>query len=144
MPRYFEIIITGRQLAALVAGGAGRDAIDQKIGDLYGACMDVETVEARGVAPRLLAARPRGGQVGLGARQRNPVRLRVDREQRLSRLYRGAFLEVVREQDPRDARAHLHFARAGGLGPGTPQKPYQLQEQGVGTVGVQGHPSGQA
>ena len=33
------------------AGGAGRDAIDQKIGDLYGSCMDEKAVEAKGLAP---------------------------------------------------------------------------------------------
>jgi len=32
------------------AGGASRDAIDQKIGDLYGSCMDEKTVNAKGVA----------------------------------------------------------------------------------------------
>ena len=32
-------------------GGAGRNAIDQKIGDLYGSCMDEKAVEAKGIAP---------------------------------------------------------------------------------------------
>jgi len=32
-------------------GGAERDAIDQKIGDYYGACMDESAVEAKGIAP---------------------------------------------------------------------------------------------
>jgi endothelin-converting enzyme/putative endopeptidase len=32
-------------------GGAGRDAIDQKIGDYYGACMDESAVEAKGISP---------------------------------------------------------------------------------------------
>ena len=31
-------------------GGAGRSAIDQKIGDLYGSCMDEKTVNSKGVA----------------------------------------------------------------------------------------------
>jgi putative endopeptidase len=38
-------------LEKAAAGGAERDAIDQKIGDLYGSCMDEKTVEARGIAP---------------------------------------------------------------------------------------------
>src|SRR5271170_921847 len=29
----------------------GRNAIDQKIGDFYGSCMDEKTVEARGLTP---------------------------------------------------------------------------------------------
>jgi putative endopeptidase len=32
-------------------GGAGRDAIDQKIGDYYGACMDESAVETKGISP---------------------------------------------------------------------------------------------
>ena len=32
-------------------GGAERDAIDQKIGDYYGACMDESAVEAKGITP---------------------------------------------------------------------------------------------
>jgi putative endopeptidase len=38
-------------LEKAAAGGAGRDAIDQKIGDLYGSCMDEKAVEANGLAP---------------------------------------------------------------------------------------------
>ncbi|MGA7399712.1 MAG: M13 family metallopeptidase, partial [Candidatus Sulfotelmatobacter sp.] len=33
------------------AGGASRDAVDQRIGDLYGSCMDEEAVNAKGLAP---------------------------------------------------------------------------------------------
>jgi putative endopeptidase len=33
------------------AGGAARDAIDQKIGDLYGSCMDEKAADAKGIAP---------------------------------------------------------------------------------------------
>ncbi len=33
------------------SGGANRDPIDQKIGDLYGSCMDEKAVEAKGIAP---------------------------------------------------------------------------------------------
>jgi predicted metalloendopeptidase len=33
------------------AGGASRDAVDQKIGDLYGSCMDEKAVEAKGISP---------------------------------------------------------------------------------------------
>ncbi len=38
-------------LEKAAAGGAGRNAIDQKIGDLYGSCMDEKAVDARGIAP---------------------------------------------------------------------------------------------
>jgi endothelin-converting enzyme/putative endopeptidase len=33
------------------AGGASRNAIDQKIGDIYGSCMDEKTVNTKGLAP---------------------------------------------------------------------------------------------
>ncbi|MFZ0419181.1 MAG: M13 family metallopeptidase [Candidatus Sulfotelmatobacter sp.] len=33
------------------SGGASRNAIDQKIGDLYGSCMDEKTVNTKGIAP---------------------------------------------------------------------------------------------
>jgi putative endopeptidase len=38
-------------LEKAAAGGAGRDAVDQRIGDLYGSCMDEKTVDAKGIAP---------------------------------------------------------------------------------------------
>src|ERR1700687_6035973 len=38
-------------LEKAAAGGAGRDAIDQKIGDLYSSCMDEKTVNAKGISP---------------------------------------------------------------------------------------------
>jgi putative endopeptidase len=38
-------------LEKAAAGGAGRDAIDQRIGDLYGSCMDEKTVDAKGIVP---------------------------------------------------------------------------------------------
>ncbi len=33
------------------AGSSGRNAIDQKIGDLYGSCMDEKAADAKGIAP---------------------------------------------------------------------------------------------
>ena len=38
-------------LEKAAAGGAKRDAIDQKIGDMYGSCMDEKAVDAKGLAP---------------------------------------------------------------------------------------------
>ena len=37
-------------LEKAAAGGAGRNAIDQKIGDLYGSCMDEKDVDGKGIA----------------------------------------------------------------------------------------------
>jgi len=38
-------------LEKATAGGAKRDAIDQKIGDMYGSCMDEKAVNAKGLVP---------------------------------------------------------------------------------------------
>jgi putative endopeptidase len=38
-------------LEKAAAGGATRDGIDQRIGDLYASCMDEKTVDAKGIAP---------------------------------------------------------------------------------------------
>jgi len=38
-------------LEKAAAGGAGRDGVDQRIGDLYGSCMDEKAVNAKGIAP---------------------------------------------------------------------------------------------
>ncbi|MGA7168980.1 MAG: M13 family metallopeptidase N-terminal domain-containing protein, partial [Candidatus Sulfotelmatobacter sp.] len=38
-------------LEKAAAGGASRDAIDQRIGDLYGSCMDEKAVNTKGISP---------------------------------------------------------------------------------------------
>jgi endothelin-converting enzyme/putative endopeptidase len=38
-------------LEKAASGGASRNPVDQKIGDLYGSCMDEKAVEAKGLAP---------------------------------------------------------------------------------------------
>ncbi|MGA8273458.1 MAG: M13 family metallopeptidase [Candidatus Sulfotelmatobacter sp.] len=56
-------------LEKAAAGGASRNAIDQKIGDLYGSCMDEKTVNAKGVAPvkpeldRIAAVKDKGALI---------------------------------------------------------------------------------
>jgi endothelin-converting enzyme/putative endopeptidase len=37
-------------LEKAAAGGSGRNAVDQKIGDLYGSCMDEKTIDAKGIS----------------------------------------------------------------------------------------------
>src|ERR1700727_636514 len=37
-------------LEKAAAGGANRDAVDQRIGDLYGSCMDEKVANAKGVS----------------------------------------------------------------------------------------------
>ncbi|HYM75188.1 MAG TPA: M13 family metallopeptidase [Candidatus Dormibacteraeota bacterium] len=50
-------------------GGAGRNAIDQKIGDLYGSCMDEKAADAKGISPlkpeldRIAAVKDKGSLI---------------------------------------------------------------------------------
>ena len=61
-------------LEKAAAGWPGRDAIDQKIGDYYGACMDEKTVEAQGLGPlkpeldRIAAVKDKGALIDAIAR----------------------------------------------------------------------------
>jgi endothelin-converting enzyme/putative endopeptidase len=56
-------------LEKAAAGGAGRNAVDQKIGDLYGSCMDEKAANAKGFAPlkpeleRIAAAKDKGALI---------------------------------------------------------------------------------
>src|SRR5207302_2410811 len=61
-------------LARAAKGGPSRSAIDQKIGDYYGACMDEKAVEAKGLDPlkpeldRITAAKDKSGLIDAIAR----------------------------------------------------------------------------
>ena len=56
-------------LEMAAAGGAGRNAIDQKIGDLYGSCMDEKAADGKGIAPlkpeldRIAAVKDKGALI---------------------------------------------------------------------------------
>jgi putative endopeptidase len=56
-------------LEKAAAGGSSRNAIDQKIGDLYGSCMDEKAVDAKGIAPikpeleRITAVKDKGALI---------------------------------------------------------------------------------
>ncbi len=64
-------------LEKAAVGGASRNAIDQRIGDMYGSCMDEKAVQAKGIAPlqpeldRLAAVHDRAGLVDELAHARN-------------------------------------------------------------------------
>jgi endothelin-converting enzyme/putative endopeptidase len=56
-------------LEKAATGGASRDGIDQRIGDLYGSCLDEKAVDAKGIAPlkpeleRIAAVQDKGALV---------------------------------------------------------------------------------
>jgi len=61
--------IERRILEKAETGGAARNAIDQRIGDLYGSCMDEKAVEVKGIAPikpeleRIAAVKDKGALI---------------------------------------------------------------------------------
>jgi putative endopeptidase len=64
-----NLAIDRKILEKAAAGGASRNAIDQKIGDLYGSCMDEKAVDAKGIAPiepeleRIAAVKDKGALI---------------------------------------------------------------------------------
>jgi len=56
-------------LEKAAAGGSGRNAVDQKIGDLYGSCMDEKTINSKGISAlqpeldRVAAVKDKGGLI---------------------------------------------------------------------------------
>ncbi len=64
-----NLLIEKGILEKAAAGGASRNAIDQKIGDLYGSCMDEKAAEAKGSAPlkpeleRIAAVKDKGALI---------------------------------------------------------------------------------
>ena len=69
-----NLVILHGILEKAAASGANRNGIDQKIGDLYGSCMDEKTVDARGIAPikpeldRIAAVKDKGALIDEVAR----------------------------------------------------------------------------
>jgi len=64
-----NLAIDRKILEKAAAGGAARNVIDQKIGDLYGSCMDEKAVDAKGIAPikpeleRIAAVKDKGALI---------------------------------------------------------------------------------
>jgi putative endopeptidase len=69
-----NMVILRQILEEAAAGGANRNAIDQKIGDYYGACMNEKSVEAKGLDPlkpeldRIAAAKDKAALIDAVAR----------------------------------------------------------------------------
>ncbi|MBI5201847.1 MAG: M13 family metallopeptidase [Elusimicrobia bacterium] len=94
-------------LEARMADSAGRDAVDQKIGDYYASCMDEGAIEGKGTGPlkedlTLIDSLTRDGLPALLAR--------------LSSSGVGAGLSFGVAPDYRDARTNIGHADQGGLG----------------------------
>jgi putative endopeptidase len=90
--------------------GKDRDAVTQKIGDYYAACMDEAGVEKRGAAP--LKADLDAIAAAKSAREISPLLVRLQRES----VDRGILFGVGSQQDPDDSENQIASFDQGGLG----------------------------
>jgi putative endopeptidase len=100
----------------LAAGGPGRTANEQKIGDDYAACMDTATIEKKDIAPLqpLLDEIGAVDKMGLAALSG-----------KLQRIGVNAFFGFGEMQDFKDSTRQIAYLDQGGLG--LPEKDYYLR-----------------
>ena len=115
-------------LEKAAAGGAGRDAVDQRIGDLYGSCMDVKTVDAKGITPvqleldRIAAVQDKGSLID-----------------ELAHLHKGggnALFNFYSSSDLHNADQVIAYIDQGGLS--LPDRDYYIKDD-VKSKGMQQH-----
>ncbi len=98
--------------------GPKRDAVSQKIGDYYAACMDVKTIDAKGLAPlEPELARIRG------------LKDKSQLAEEIARLHRQgipALFDFSSSQDEKDSQSVIAEADQGGLG--LPDRDYYLKD----------------
>lgn len=99
------------------AGGAGRTANEQKVGDYYATCMDTAAINAKGIKP-------------LEPELRRIAELKSKSEltellAHYQKIGVGAFLSFGEQQDFKDARKQIAVVDQGGLG--LPEKDYYLR-----------------
>jgi endothelin-converting enzyme/putative endopeptidase len=98
-------------------GGADRSANEQKIGDAYAACMDVDAVNKRGLAP----LQPELDRIGaLKNKEELPELLA-----HYQLIGVNAFLSFGQQQDFKDARKQIAVVDQGGLG--LPERDYYFR-----------------
>src|SRR5271154_4844315 len=99
------------------AGGAGRPADEQKIGDYYKACLDTDAIEAKGLTP----IEPLLKEIdAVKSRDQFPALIG-----KLQRIGVNAFFGYGEQQDFKDASKQIAFVIQGGLG--LPEKDYYLR-----------------
>jgi putative endopeptidase len=101
-------------------GGAGRDALDQKIGDYYGACMDEGAVEAKGIA----AIKPELDGV---AATKNKQEL-IDAIARIHLIGPSPLFNFYSSPDLHDANMVIAYIDQGGLS--LPDRNYYIKDEG--------------
>jgi putative endopeptidase len=104
-------------LEKAAAGGAGREADEQKIGDYYHACMDTTAIEAKGLAP----LQPLLDEIN-GLEDRQVLSALIGK---LQRTGVDAFFGFGEQQDFKDASKQIATIGQGGLG--LPERDYYLR-----------------
>jgi endothelin-converting enzyme/putative endopeptidase len=108
-------------LTKAAAGGAGRSANEQKIGDYYKACMDTAEVERKGLAPvEPLLKEIDGLSDGMRGKLALPALIG-----KLQRMSVDVFFGYGEQQDLKDATKQIAFAQQAGIG--MPEKDYYLR-----------------
>jgi endothelin-converting enzyme/putative endopeptidase len=99
------------------AGGAGRSADEQKIGDYYKSCMDTDAIEAKGLGP----VQPLLDEINaVTSKSQLPALVG-----KLQRMGVDIFFGYGEQQDFKDASKQIASADQGGLG--MPERDYYLR-----------------
>jgi endothelin-converting enzyme/putative endopeptidase len=104
-------------LTKAAAGGANRTANEQKIGDYYKSCMDMDTIEAKGLTP----LKPLFDEI-------NSIESPSDLAPLTGKLQRygiDVFFGFGEQQDFKDASKQIAYIDQGGLG--LPERDYYLR-----------------
>jgi putative endopeptidase len=104
-------------LEKAAAGGAGRTPNEQKIGDSYAACMDVDTINQKGLTPLQMEL---DRITALKSKDELP-----DLLARFQLIGVNAFLGFGEQQDFKDARKQIAVLDQGGLG--LPERDYYFR-----------------
>ena len=104
-------------LEKAAAGGAGRTPNEQKIGDSYAACMDVDTINQKGLTPLQMEL---DRITALKSKDELPELLA-----RFQLIGVNAFLNFGEQQDFKDARKQIAVVDQGGLG--LPERDYYFR-----------------
>jgi len=113
---YTEYILH-TMLEKAAAGGAGRTPNEQKIGDTYAACMDVDAINQKGLKP----LQPEFDRIAA-------LKSKDDLPELLARfqlIAANAFMSFGEQQDFKDARKQIAVADQGGLG--LPERDYYFR-----------------
>ena len=105
-------------LEKAAAGGANRNAVDQRIGDLYGSCMDEKAVNAQGIAP----VKPELDRVA-GVQDKGAL---IDELARLDLVGAGSLFNFYSASDLHNADQVIAYIDQGGLT--LPDRDYYIKD----------------